>query len=305
MSQVEEDKKVYYKEISKVKLLSMEYQNNIIIYNRIPKTGSTTLTNAIGYDMCKVNNFNSIHLNMTRNRYMMNVIDQGTFIRNISNWKDKIPAFYHGHVAFINFNKYGYSNPIYINMIREPLDRLLSHYYFLRYGDNYRIGLKRSRSGNNETFDDCIKRNGNDCDMKNLWLQIPYFCGTSSFCSIVGSEEALKMAKYNFLNYYLIVGTTNNLEKLIMLLEKLLPNFFDGAYKHYKELPSNKSHLRSTNKKIPPDSETLEIVKNNPIYKMEKEFYDFVENEFNRTWDKVFVKDSFLENQFHYEKIKP
>lgn len=61
------------------------------------------------------------------------------------------------HIALSEFSinpwttlRFGVSNPVYINLIREPLERLISYYYFLRYGDDYRIGLKRSRAGNNE-----------------------------------------------------------------------------------------------------------------------------------------------------------
>uniref|UniRef100_A0A0N5BXM8 Uncharacterized protein n=1 Tax=Strongyloides papillosus TaxID=174720 RepID=A0A0N5BXM8_STREA len=302
MSQIENDEKSWENEMSRV---LTENSEQIIIYNRIPKTGSTTLTNAIGYDLCKVNNFNSIHLNMTKNRYIMNLVDQGTFIRNISGWKDKLPAFYHGHVAFIDFTKFGYPNPIYINMIREPLDRLLSHYYFLRYGDNYRVGLRRSKAGNNETFDDCIKRKGNDCDIKNIWLQIPYFCGSHYFCSEPGNQFALEVAKKNFINHYLVVGTTDKLEQLIKLLEYLIPKFFKGAFKHFKKLPANKAHLRSTLKKVPPTEETIEIVKSSKIYQMEKDFYDFVSSEFDKLWERIFTKSTTLINQYHYEKIKP
>lgn len=27
--------------------------------------------------------------------------------------------------------------PVYINILRRPLDRLISHYYFIRYGDDF------------------------------------------------------------------------------------------------------------------------------------------------------------------------
>uniref|UniRef100_A0A1I7ZSQ4 Heparan sulfate 2-O-sulfotransferase n=1 Tax=Steinernema glaseri TaxID=37863 RepID=A0A1I7ZSQ4_9BILA len=278
----------------------------VIIYNRVPKTGSTTFTNAVAYDLCKKNGFHSIHLNMTKNRYAMNVIDQRSFVDNVTSWTEVIPAFYHGHVAFVDFTKFGYQNPIYVNMVREPLDRLLSHYYFLRYGDNYRIGLRRSRAGNNETFDECIEKKKKDCDMKMMWLQIPYFCGTHSFCSEVGSKQALEEAKYNLLNHYLLVGTTDRLADFIALLEQVLPDFFHGALDHYNSLDENRAHLRYTKKKIPPSAQTLEIVKNNPIYQMEREFFDFAKNQFEEQWSRVAQKDgSFVPKQFHYEKIRP
>ncbi|CAI4224034.1 unnamed protein product [Auanema sp. JU1783] len=283
----------------------------IVIYNRIPKTGSTTFTNAVAYDLFKTNGFNVIHLNMTKNRQIMSIPDQFDFVTNVTTWHERLPAFYHGHVSFIDFTRFGYPNPIYINLLREPLDRLLSHYYFLRYGDNYRVGLKRSRAGNNETFDDCVSRSGKDCDPKQLWMQIPYFCGHHHFCSEVGSTDALDKAKRNLIENYLLVGVNERMRDFIALLEKAFPPFFEGALSHFDGLDENRAHLRYTKKKVMPTKKTLEIIKNTVAYRMEKEFYDFARAEF----DAIFKKATngtdkaenirLLSNQFHYEKIKP
>ncbi|CAP35068.2 Protein CBR-HST-2 [Caenorhabditis briggsae] len=285
--------------------------NNIVIYNRIPKTGSTTFTNAIAYDLYKENGFNVLHVNMTKNRQVMSLPDQYVFINNVTTWRERLPAFYHGHVAYIDFTRFGVANPIYINIIREPLERLLSHYYFLRYGDNFRVGLKRSRAGNNETFDECYSRGGKDCDMKQMWMQIPYFCGHYHFCTEVGSAEALKMAKQNALEKYLLVGTTDRMRDMIALLEVTVPHFFKGALGHFDQLDENRAHLRYTKKKIPPNEQTLSMIRRDEVYKMEREFYDFVRDLFDAVFKKATngtsraVDLTKMPLQYHFEKVKP
>ena len=53
--------------------------------------------------------------------------------QNMTLWSREMPVLYHGHFAHFPMRKLGLStSPIYINLIRRPLDRLVSHYYFLR-----------------------------------------------------------------------------------------------------------------------------------------------------------------------------
>jgi len=52
-------------------------------------------------------------------------------------------------------------------------------------------------------------------------------------CRKVGSEWALDMAKYNLAHNYLVVGTTDQLEDFVAVLEAGLPRFFGGALEFF------------------------------------------------------------------------
>lgn len=102
-------------------------EDTIIIYNRVPKTGSTSFVGVV-YDLCKKNKFHTLHINITNNMHTFtlynqvsikiylvkfyntlfvnrNIIIQIQFVNNITRWNIMKPAFYHGHMAFLKFNK--------------------------------------------------------------------------------------------------------------------------------------------------------------------------------------------------------
>ena len=142
---------------------SSKFRNNVVIYNRVPKTGSTSLMQ-LPYELCNQLKYNVLLLNITGGprSYTMTLKDRMAFAWNITGtcmldayreafylaknfsylffikhlyfnrcfivvaWKEKHPAVYHGHFAFIDTYKLPVNhqtNVININMIRKPIDR--------------------------------------------------------------------------------------------------------------------------------------------------------------------------------------
>lgn len=52
-----------------------ESDDLLIVYNRVPKTGSTSFTN-IAYDLCAKNRYHVLHINTTKNNPVMSLQDQ-------------------------------------------------------------------------------------------------------------------------------------------------------------------------------------------------------------------------------------
>lgn len=271
----------------------------VVIYNRVPKTGSTSFV-GIAYDLCKKNNFHVLHVNITSNNHVLSLSNQHKFVQNISRWDAMKPALYHGHFAFLDFSRFGAKKPLFINIIRKPLDRLISYYYFLRYGDNFRPYLIRRKHGDTMTFNECVKRNQPDCDPNNMWLQVPFFCGHSANCWKPGNKWALTEAKKNLVNNYLLVGVTEELDDFIRMLQLTLPRIFKGAMDHY--LNSNKSHLRQTIQKELPSEETVRKIQQSTVWQMENELYEFALDHFHFLRKQTLSEKS---QKFIYEKIRP
>lgn len=281
--------------------------DTVIIYNRVPKTGSTSFM-GVAYDLCSRNNFNVLHINTTRNSHVLSLSDQVRFVHNVTNWTAKKPGLYHGHIAFLDFKRFGISKqPIFINIVRKPLDRLVSYYYFLRYGDDFRPYVVRRRQGNKMTFDDCVLKREKDCDPENMWLQVPFFCGHYAECWVPGSEWALSQAKLNLVQHYFLVGVTEELQDFIALLEAALPRFFQGATNYFLE--GKKSHLRKTYNKMDPSPDTVAKIQASRVWQMENEFYDFVLQHFHFLRKRTLtIRDGVVTDkgqQFLYEKIRP
>ncbi|GLH02308.1 Heparin sulfate O-sulfotransferase [Gryllus bimaculatus] len=284
------------------KLSVLDSKNMVIIYNRVPKTASTSFM-GVAYDICKQNGFHVLHINVTGNMHVLTLANQLKFVQNVSYWHSIKPALYHGHMAFVNFEKFGVNqHPIYINIIRKPLDRLVSYYYFLRFGDDFRPHLVRRKHGDKMTFDECVELGESDCDPNNMWLQIPFFCGHAPECWKPGNEWALAEAKRNLLNHYFLVGVTEELSDFVKILEITLPTFFHGASSHYES--SNKSHLRRTAQKMDPSPSTVAQIQKSQVWRMENELYEYALDIFHSVKKKSF--DSLEKGQiFSYEKIRP
>ncbi|KAF5401510.1 Heparin sulfate O-sulfotransferase [Paragonimus heterotremus] len=272
-------------------IYSSGFEPQLIVYNRIPKTGGTALVHLI-YHLHKQNNVAITLLNISQNGFYLNLFNRMLLVRNISNRQHLRPLMLHGHFAYFNFPQFGsHIKPVYMNMIRDPLERLVSYYYFLRFGDDYRPHLVRRRMSNPsdqmQTFDDCVQTGGLDCHPNNLWVQVPFFCGHASYCRIPGNPVAVRAAKQRVTEDYLLVGLTEAFDEFVILLEKLLPRFFSGSSDLIRR--THGWRMRRTRYKPPIGEKVKSLFHSNPVWQAEQEFYEFVRTEF---WN---IRNSLLQ----------
>ncbi|KAG1674540.1 Heparan sulfate 2-O-sulfotransferase pipe [Nymphon striatum] len=100
---------------------------DILVYNKVPKCGSSTLGQLL-IELSKINNFTlggEYHGPQSFNRKIQeNVIERIEALPR--------PVYFQGHYSFINHTKFGRMEPVYINLLRDPVDRLVSYYFFDR-----------------------------------------------------------------------------------------------------------------------------------------------------------------------------
>ena len=146
----------------------------------------------------------------------------------------KLPLLFIRHIYYIRFYQFGY-NPVYFNIVRNPVDRFISRYYYIRYGfTKAKIGHNMDENHRNMTLTECVKTEDKECAKPEM-IMIPYFCGSSELC-LKSGKEALEIAKENILQKYIFVGLTEDYQNTVKALEYLIPKFFSGAGKVYRKI---------------------------------------------------------------------
>lgn len=121
--------------------------------------------------------------------------------------------------------------PVYINLVREPVSRAVSSYYYARVGDHGNKQHVRARLGEQAdwSINKCIEEK-ETCQwmvraQSQLRLETNFFCGHNPICA-TDDQEALQLAKYNLLHNYAVVGITERFAESVKLLQRCLPAFF-------------------------------------------------------------------------------
>ncbi|KAK7082791.1 hypothetical protein SK128_005263 [Halocaridina rubra] len=173
------------------------------------------------------------------------------------------PICYNRHMYF--FNSIGNDNGkiAWINLIRDPVERIISQFYYLRvynkdrekqvlrWGIDPKLWFKMD-------LNECVKKGDPLCRYKAgdyQELQLSYFCGHMKMCREVGNQYALQQAKYNVEKHYSVVGIMENMNLFFKILQHYLPRFFKdisevGKIKLNKHLGKSKSKVSNETKII-------------------------------------------------------
>jgi len=192
----------------------------ILFYNRIAKCASTSFVNLL-------------QKLVSRGKYQFVFNPKGAYdwtIQDIAGVAIKIKAsardgkrvVYARHFYYTNYTPHLALNYSYVTLVRDPVDRLISSYYYYHYSTKKYIQKMLPNGRKNETLLDCVRYAHEGCTHN---LLTKYFCGHSKLCSN-GSSQALEIAKYNLEHKFVAVGLVENLTQSVQLFQKLLPAFF-------------------------------------------------------------------------------
>lgn len=252
-----------------------------VVYNRVGKCGSRTVVLLLRI-LSEKHGFNLVTSEI-HNKTRLTKSEQMELIRNVSTAEQ--PYLFTRHVHFLNFSRFGAEQPVYINIIRDPVNRFLSNYFFRRFGDwraeqNHMIrtpGMKEEERYLD--INECILENYAECSNPRLFYIIPYFCGQHPKCREPG-EWAFERAKQNVNENFLLVGILEELEDVLLLLERYLPHYFKDVLSIYKNPEHRKlGNLTVTVKKTIPSPEALQVLYQRMNY--EYAFYHYVKDQFH------------------------
>jgi len=177
---------------------------------------------------------------------------------------DKVPkpAAVIKEMSHLDFAKQGHKRPIYVSMIRDPLEHAHSQFYWLRapfavveraltFGKDNAVNHLPRATFLKKNFEVCLTSNDPECTYrpgaKRSGHPMQAFCTKSPDCPTFGSRAALQEAKRAVEEEYAVVGLLEDWDTSLAVMERLVPRFFDGATAYSRERVALNRTLRNEN----------------------------------------------------------
>lgn len=242
--------------------------NFTIVYNAVPKCGSRTLQVSITQVKRKRDKRRKQFKNIPPPEHCST--NDGNSSCLYSFYMSMPPSsFVRPHVPYVSLP----SNYIMINMLRDPLERFISLFFFRIYGDGNISGLGAKK----QHIDDCVESGRRDCDPLVKPSAMMYICGVEPACR-ENTRWTLEKAKRN-IDRYLVVGYLEDIDSMLKVLEVLVPNQLSGLYNEYVRQKSATRRFK-TKQKESLSQKTTNILKQKLT--LQYEFYNYVRAKFDR-----------------------
>ena len=274
--------------------------SRLLMFNRVPKAGSQSLIKlmvelggGLGYkvsvDQRTVEEYNSPPW------------EQLQLAETVSTFTE--PTVWVRHFNFLDFDSLGLATPSWINMVRDPVERVISNFYYRRAGWNI---VERKLAFPDEPlpdpaflrrdFESCVLEGDPECSylensIDTAWetgdhrRQMMLFCGQREVCARFNNQEALELAKRNVAKHYSVVGVLELWEDSLEVMEHQLPFFFRGAREVYKNKFQQVRKMSQNFHKGFVSEEIKEIVRRN--FSREIEFYEFCKERLQVQLDQI------------------
>ena len=202
-----------------------------LLYNRVPKSASTTIRSLLR-ELASKRKF-TIYSKEIFVPFLLSPSIQKEVMYEFDN--AKLPVLYERHMYFIRGDAFGKPQPVYINAVRDPLQQTISAYYYSRETCILEQRCYFNTDFLNETLDLCVQRRpAEQCidASQGTSPMLPFFCGNEIECE-QNKTFALEKAIENIVKYYTVVGVVEELYNFFFVLEYSLPRYFTNVRLDY------------------------------------------------------------------------
>ncbi|CAH1778964.1 unnamed protein product [Owenia fusiformis] len=272
---------------------------NLLMYSKASKCGSTTLL-AVMTTACEYSGkYNLTHiLPVPEISELTTVAEKQNYA--LTQLQDKRPTIVVGHFSFFDFIELGFKQPLFIDIVRDPVERWISNFYYYRSSEIHIKRLNFTEGETNQTFEECYQmwKKKTGCSGKNIKQTVAclkekpakgclrfkvyhsyysfWFSGKySTNRSLISSANA----KSNIEKYYAFVGLTEHFNETVRAMERVLPRFTDElsrAYNAHRVVQVKNRSLR----KARPSNKTIAVMKE--YLADDYDFYKFISQRFYR-----------------------